>query len=160
MMAAGYILDWGWANHERLHAFESHSQSNATHRGLRRVPENGRFRGASSFVHGVRPRRMLRLLQKQARHQALPPRQASHHAFARTRRKLGLVLRRRRRTRLFLIRIACRGGPLHFLSAESQLPLLRPCALHANPTATQPSAPQAPPRSRPPPERTTSHTPT
>src|SRR5437660_99400 len=40
----------GWANHERLHALKPHSQSNATHQGLRRVPEDGRHLGTPPTV--------------------------------------------------------------------------------------------------------------
>ena len=49
---------------------------------LRGVPEEGRFVGTLAPVHGMRPRGLLRLLEKQARHQTLSPDQPSPGAVA------------------------------------------------------------------------------
>ena len=46
-------------------------------------------------LHGLRPRRLLRQLQEQARHQALSPNRAPHHEIVRAGRGMGLVLHRR-----------------------------------------------------------------
>jgi hypothetical protein len=80
---------------EELHPFEPDSRPAPAHSpGLRGVPQDRQRLGSSPPLSRVRPRGLLRLLTPQARHQTLPPHPASHHAFLRTRRDLGLVLHR------------------------------------------------------------------
>lgn len=55
--------------------------------------------GSTPALSRVRPRRMLRRFSQPPRHQALSQNQASDHAELRTRRGLGLVLRRSSRLR-------------------------------------------------------------
>src|SRR6516165_2544399 len=89
-------------DHAALHAPLPRPQSHPAHQRLRRMSENGRYLGPSSSLPRMWTRRLLRFFQKQTRHQTLPSHETSHHAFSRTRRILGLVLRRRDRTRLLL----------------------------------------------------------
>src|SRR5258706_14402894 len=59
------------------------------------MPEDGRALGAPAPVLDLRPRRLLRRLAQQARHQAFPFAEAPDHEELRAGRGLGLVLRRR-----------------------------------------------------------------
>ena len=56
---------------------------------------DGRYLGSPPALLGMWPRRLLRFIQEQARHQALSSDQTSHHAVVRAGRKLALVLRGR-----------------------------------------------------------------
>src|ERR1039458_875825 len=60
--------------------------------GMRRLSQNGRHLGAPQALFVLRTRRMLRLLQEQARHQSLPRDETPAGALHRTRRGLDLVL--------------------------------------------------------------------
>src|SRR5258708_3302939 len=64
--------------------------------------EDGRPLGPPAAVHELRSRGMLRFLEEQACHEALPPYASSHHAIPRAGRRLGLVLRRPGGARLFM----------------------------------------------------------
>src|SRR3954468_13358031 len=59
------------------------------------MPEDWRQLGAPASLPYVRPCRLLRRLEEQARDEALPLNQAPDHHFARARRRLELVLSRR-----------------------------------------------------------------
>src|SRR5258708_440522 len=63
------------------------------------MPEDGRALGAPALVPDLRPRRLLRRLAEQARHQAFPCDQAPDHEELRAGRGLGVVLRRRNHVR-------------------------------------------------------------
>src|SRR5579871_34613 len=58
------------------------------------MPQDGRHVGPSSAVPFVRPCRLLRFLEEQARHEAFSFERSSDCAFARARRKLEVVLHR------------------------------------------------------------------
>src|SRR5437763_145220 len=63
------------------------------------MPGHGRYMGAPSPVPDLRARGVLRRFEEQACHEALPLDAASDRDFARARRGLELVLRRRARHR-------------------------------------------------------------
>src|SRR6266536_3250002 len=75
-------------------ARHSDSQRRPLRVGLRGLPATGSRLAAAADVYGVRSRRMLRLVPEQARDQALPDDTPSDRSFDRTRRRVGLVLRR------------------------------------------------------------------
>src|SRR5207237_404166 len=80
---------------DELFAPRSGEDRPAENEGLRGVPEDGRHVAASAPVPRLRPRRLLRRLEEQARDQALPLDEAPDHHVARAGRGLELVLRRR-----------------------------------------------------------------
>jgi hypothetical protein len=57
------------------------------------MPQDGRHLGSSPLVFELWPRRLLRLLKKQARHKTLSRREASRHPLAGTGGELDVVLR-------------------------------------------------------------------
>src|SRR5262245_17537939 len=80
-----------------MHPLKPSENRRAAHGRLRRVPQDGRHLGAPAPVPHLRARRLLRRLEKQARHEALPRHAAPDHHVDRARRRLELVLRRPRR---------------------------------------------------------------
>src|SRR5579863_10324574 len=69
-----------YAKSATMYASGPYPQRSAAHAaGLRGVPEDGRHLGPPAPVTRVRARRLLRQLQEQARHQALPRHQPPHH---------------------------------------------------------------------------------
>src|SRR5690242_18316577 len=83
---------------ERMHAYQSDSRGAAAHARLRGMPEDGRQLGAPAPMPHLRPRGLLRFIEKQARHQAFSLVQAPDYQIVRAGRRLGLVLYRRGRT--------------------------------------------------------------
>src|SRR2546429_5928358 len=63
------------------------------------MSEDGGHVGSPALVRALRPRRLLRLVQEQARDQALPRHRPSDRQVARARRELDVLLRRRRHVR-------------------------------------------------------------
>src|SRR5438309_5121491 len=82
-----------------LHAPRANSQSKAENQGLRGVSEDGGHLGSPAFVRGLRPCRLLRLVEEQARDLTLPRHQPSDRQVARARRELDVLLHRRRDVR-------------------------------------------------------------
>src|SRR4030095_16938727 len=78
-----------------MHAPQLRRDAQPQHSGMRRVPRQRRHVGPSSAVPNLRPRRLLRTIEKQARIEALPRDAASDRDFARSWRRLDLVLYRR-----------------------------------------------------------------
>src|SRR5882762_8015054 len=76
-----------------VHAPQSDPARQTQDQGLRGMPQDGRHLGSSSLVFELRPRRLLRLLEKQARHETLSRREASRRPLAGTGRELDVVLR-------------------------------------------------------------------
>src|SRR5438270_4256002 len=83
-----------------------HFESPAQDERLRGVPENGRHLGAPSPLRSLRPRRLLRLLEEQARDQALSRYGTPGDQVARARRELDVLLSGRRDVRARLSRPA------------------------------------------------------
>src|ERR1035441_4932166 len=90
---SGTALRWRLEHARILQASRSDQGQAYEQEGMRRLPQNGRHLGAPPALSDVRARRMLRLLQEQARHQALPRDETPPRPVHRTRRGLDLVLR-------------------------------------------------------------------
>ena len=58
------------------------------------MPANGRLVGSTPALSRMRSRRLLRLIEEQARHEALSPLEASGDPIVRAGRPMALVLRR------------------------------------------------------------------
>src|SRR5207253_9376963 len=67
------------------------------------MSQDGGHLGASAAVRELRARRLLRLLQEQARHQTCARNRTSDHQVSRAWRELDVLLRRRRDVRSRLI---------------------------------------------------------
>src|SRR5215471_4818843 len=78
-----------------MHASRVDSQGQTQREGLRGMPEDGRLVGPPASVPELRARRLLRLVQEQARHDTLPRDSTSHRSVPRAGRGLALVLRGR-----------------------------------------------------------------
>jgi len=78
---------------ETLHASERDSERATERTGMRGVSQDGRYMGASTRMSHLRTRRMLRLLEKYTRDQALSRHATPHHTLLRAGRELALVLR-------------------------------------------------------------------
>src|SRR5580698_11598607 len=70
-------------------------EGKAAHQRLRGVPQNGRDLAAPAHVPGMRPRRLLRLIEESPRPCAFPRHAAPAHSVRRKGRRLALVLYRR-----------------------------------------------------------------
>src|SRR6185295_4074172 len=77
---------------DELHASRRGEDRSAADPGLRGMPEDGRSLAALAPLPHLRPRRLLRRLEEQARHEALPRDPAPDHHLARAGRGLELVL--------------------------------------------------------------------
>src|SRR6267378_1096942 len=85
--------------HTGLFAPRADSESTAENQGLRGMSEDGGHLGSPALVRSLRPRWLLRLVEEQARDQALPRHQPSRYQVARARRELDVLLYRRRDVR-------------------------------------------------------------
>src|SRR5260370_6259444 len=75
------------------------------------MSEDGGYLGSPALVRGLRPRRLLRLVQEQACDQALPLHRPPDHQVARARRELDVLLHRRRDVRGRLGRAPAKQRP-------------------------------------------------
>src|SRR5580692_6942968 len=73
-----------------LSARKRDSSGQAQWQRLQGVPRDGRYLGPPEGMSHLRSRRLLRLIQEQARHQALSPDETSDHAVFRARERTGV----------------------------------------------------------------------
>jgi hypothetical protein len=85
--AASYTVPFRWmilfSNHAKLShdlfSPESDQGRKAADAWLRGMPENARHLGPSAAVYGMRPRRVLRFIEEQARDEAFSRDETPHH---------------------------------------------------------------------------------
>src|SRR5207237_678462 len=99
-------------NDASLCAPRSDSKPQAEDDRLRGMSQDGGYLGAPAALRELRTRRLLRLIQEQARDQTCAGNRASDRQVARARRELDVLLRRRRdvRSRLTISLPRVRGG--------------------------------------------------
>src|SRR3989475_8801773 len=86
-------------NDAGLHASRSDSKPPAEEQGLRGVSQDGGHLGAPAALRELRARRLLRLVQEQARDETCARNRTSGRQVSRARRELDVLLRRRRDVR-------------------------------------------------------------